>query len=194
MQRPVILAVVTAIALMGTVVPAHAILVAYSTSVTFNGLPTATFGGITISFNGVSNLADAPTFAGLGMFHVDGGAGAPSSPIQVVLSINQSIPSAGSASSLVGALTGEFTSPIGGGGQIDWSSTHATIGLVDYDIATGSVILVPSASNTGGGPGNTMVHGQISVVPEPSTLLLVGTGLTLLAGMARRYWARGPQI
>lgn len=156
---------------------------------------------MTLSFNGVINqLADASiptsggffTNAGLGTFNLSGMSGTISSPVAVGLQISQVTPSLGTSSGLFATATGTFTFPPGGAGQIAWSSIHAEIGLVEYDILTGSVILIPSLSNTGGGPGNTMVHAQATVTPEPSTLLLVGTGLPVLAGVARRRLARRP--
>jgi PEP-CTERM motif-containing protein len=51
-----------------------------------------------------------------------------------------------------------------------------------FGLATGnhSLTLVPTASVTGGGSG----YLQVAVVPEPATMLLVGTGLCL-AGLRR---------
>jgi len=181
-----------AVMLVGAVVPAHAILVTYSTTGSLNGLGNVFTdgGGLTITFNGLTNnsvdITTGFTNASLGFFHTDvtGSGGTISPAIPVSILITQTVPSAGSGS-VSGTMDGTISAN-SSTGQVDFSVTHVDIGLVSYDVRSNPLDLVPPSTNN----GDATVQARVTVTPEPSTLVLVGSGITGLAGMVRRRLAR----
>ena len=159
--------------------------ITYSTMGTFGaggtctpggGGTSCTSGGFTISYVGLTNqMATPPTNVAYGQFQTSGsGSMGTFNNVPFTLTVTQNSP-AGGQGQFLGTISGTISGSTQGITSITFNNQQTTTqgGQVIWTISNRTYNLNPP----GIGNGVTTIQGQVNVVPEPSTVLLLGSGI-----------------